>query len=173
MERNVAVPVDLKARRKSRRHTQTKLGNLLGVSLQQVSNYETGRCSLPLDQACKVAILYDGLTLEYDGVKLELKPVFDAGTKHSGDLNPLTGALIAGKEMRDFLEHTKKLAEYALAVTNGECGTQYMAGAVKEAQEAKEAAERFLLVVRKANPEAYRRGMEMAKVACVAKVQAS
>lgn len=166
LETEIVRPVDLKQKRKKAGHSQGDLAEILGVRPNRISRYESGRFNLPTPQACKAALLYDGITLEFQGVKFELRPKLDCEVQIPSGVTHVECALIAGKEMHDFLEHTKRLAEYTLATMLGKSvGIQYLADAVKEAQEAKEAAERFILKVKDVDPEAYWRGMELVQKA--------
>lgn len=160
----IVRPVNLKQKRVKAGHSQEELAQILGVRSERISRYESGRFNLPTPQACKAALLYDGITLEFQGVKFQLIPQHGHEVKAPEKITPAECALIADKEMRDFLEKTKLLAEYALAtMQDGDFSTRYLVDAVKEAQEAKDAAERFILKVKSVDPETYRQGMALAK----------
>lgn len=47
--------MNLKALRLAAKHTQTSLGEAIGMNKQQVYNYETGRSPVPLKYATKLA----------------------------------------------------------------------------------------------------------------------
>lgn len=79
---------------------------------------------------------------------------------------PVTAAIIAQKEMQDYLEATQRLANHVMCILRGsESGTEYMAELAKEAIEASESGMHLAQVIKQHHPEAYRRAMEMVRAA--------
>lgn len=163
MSKQIAVAIDLQTKRQAAGHTQTDLGESLGVSMWQISKYESGRFNIPTPQACEVALMYDGITLEYDGVELELRPKRKSLQVPDEDLKPVDSALDVTKELRDVKDHMESLIEHASAIRKGRCeGKQWVAIGVKEVAELVAVGKRFLRSSKGEFPEEWAQGMAMA-----------
>lgn len=167
MNSTIVYPVDLQTKRQAKGDSQESFGQLLGVSRQQVQKYESGNFNIPTDKACESAILLGGITLRYRGIDFELKIKSDSNQQAPflrEGITPVTSTVIAQNEIREFLEHSNKLSEYAIAILDGEeHAGEYLVGLVKEGKEAKVSVQQVLEAIRRVNPEAYAKGMELAQ----------
>lgn len=161
--------------------TQTDYAERMGVSRIYMGQILNRQRSTPFTIALRSAKEFGSITLQFEGEEYELRLITDGperelavaedtesyeegeATDAERRSNLFARTTIAQKEMREFLEHSNKMAEHAISILRGECNSkQYLAEGVKEAREAEDAAKRYQQKVKKVDPEAYALGVEMA-----------
>src|SRR5690625_4559708 len=166
METKSIKPLDLQSKRLQRGETQESLASLLGITRQQVQNYESGRQAMPLARSFEVSEILDGLTFEYRGTRFEVKPLEEnVGIEKPAPLvnGWENNAMYSAQQAMELLEWYQGLANKLIAISNGRGANEYLVRGYKEAREAQLAVEQFLDEGRQRHPELVDLGIEMAR----------
>lgn len=164
----VVTPVDLQTKRRKKGDSQEAFGQLLGISRQQIQNYESGKRNIPTDKACESALILGSLTLEYKGKKFELKPLQEDPQPNCDEESPLAGswsdnAFNSAQQARELQEWSEALAQHLVSIKNGRGAEAYLVRGYKEAREAQLAIQQLFSEGKRKHPHLVELGIEMAR----------